>query len=79
MKLILTIIILIILFAYEKIYRNKVCRKKIFNHVSQLGGKINEIKKLTPRDEIYIVYYSVDEELKKATVKFTLTYNEIWN
>lgn len=79
MKSILSIIFVIILLFYEKIYRKKICKKKIIKYIEKLGGEVGEIKKLTSRQEIYMVYYTVDGQKQKSTVEFSLFYSETWN
>lgn len=79
MKSILSIIFIIILLLYEKVHRKKICKKKIIKHIERLGGELDEIKKLTPRDEIYMVYYTADGQKQRSTVEFSLFYDETWN
>lgn len=70
--------ILIIVFVYEKVRRPIVCKRKIYSHINNIGGKINSIEKLTPRDEVYSVYYTVDGQSRHLTVKFNIFYESIW-
>lgn len=78
MKPILKIFILIILLLYEKVWRPIVFKKKIYSHISNLGGQVNSIESLTPRDEIYSVYYTVNGQSKHSNVKFNLFYKTKW-
>ncbi|WP_186429725.1 hypothetical protein [Clostridium sp. BSD9I1] len=70
--------ILIIVFVYEKVRRPIVCKRKIYSHINNIGGKINSIEKLTLRDEVYSVYYTVDGQSSHLTVKFNIFYESIW-
>jgi septation ring formation regulator EzrA len=78
MKLLLAFIILVLLLIYEKAWRPMVCKKKIYSHIDKLGGQIDSIEKLTPRDEIYNVYYTVSGCSKHLNVKFDLFYKTKW-
>ncbi len=77
MKFILFIFVGII---YEKYYRDKKCRTKIYEYINNLGGTIVQIEKVTSRDEIYNVDYKIGDnnELLDKTVKFNFWYEETW-
>lgn len=78
MKLILAVLIIIISLAYEKLRRPMVCKRKINAYISNLGGEIYYIEDLTPRDEIYCVYYTLNGDKKQINVKFNIFYKETW-
>ena len=78
MKPIWGVLVLILLLIYEKIWRPMVCKKKIYNHIENIGGQVGNIEKLTPRDEIYSVYYTVNGKSKHSNVKFNLFYKTTW-
>lgn len=74
MKQILTILFLLILLVYEKEYRPKVCHNKIHIYINHLGGTVISINKITPRDEIYSIYYTLDKQEKHINIKFNFFY-----
>lgn len=77
MKLLLVVFIIILL-LYEKVWRPIVCKKKIYNHINNLGGQVDNIEKLTAKDEIYNVYYTVNKQSNHSIVKFNLFYKTKW-
>lgn len=72
------VLILIVVFIYEKVWRKRVCNKKIKAQILAWGGEIRYIEKLSPREEIYQVEYVINEVKKTNTVKFGFFYNERW-
>lgn len=74
----LWIVIIIILLLYEKVWRSIICKKKIHRHINNLGGQISNIERLTQRDEIYNVYYTLNGKLNNSIVKFNLFYKAEW-
>lgn len=78
MKVIWTVFILLTLLVYEKLRRPIVCKKKIYAYINNIGGEVSNIEILTPRDEIYSVYYTLNGEIKHLNVKFNLFYKDTW-
>ncbi|WP_129596093.1 hypothetical protein [Anaerophilus nitritogenes] len=78
MKLIWRVLVLILVLIYEKVWRPMVCKKKIYHHIENIGGQVGNIEKLTPRDEVYSVYYIVNGQSKHSNVKFNLFYKSTW-
>lgn len=78
MKL-LWILFIIILLLYEKVWRPIVCKKKIYRHINNLGGQVDNIEKLTAKDEIYNVYYTVNKQSNHSIVQFNLFYKTKWD
>jgi hypothetical protein len=78
MKLFWVLGLVILVFIYEKIRRPSVCKRKIYNHFNNLGGEVNSVEKLTPRDEVYSVYYTMDGQSRHITVRFNLFYETTW-
>ncbi|MCT4606221.1 MAG: hypothetical protein N4A64_08995 [Marinisporobacter sp.] len=78
MKPIWGVLVPILLLIYEKVWRPIVCKKKIYRHIENIGGQVGNIEKLTSRDEIYSVYYTVNGQSKHSNVKFNLLYKTIW-
>ncbi|NFH70897.1 hypothetical protein FDC35_11200 [Clostridium botulinum] len=78
MRLIWMIFIIILLLLYEKVWRPPICRKKICRHIENLGGQVDDIERLTQRDEIYNVYYTVNGEMNNSIVEFNLFYKAKW-
>ncbi|WP_315078584.1 hypothetical protein [uncultured Clostridium sp.] len=73
------VFVIILLLLYEKVWRPIICKKKIYRHINDLGGQIDNIERLTQRDEIYNVYYTVNGQLNNSIVKFNLFYKAKWN
>lgn len=72
------LVFIIILLLYEKLYRIMVCKKKIYSYINNLGGQVDSIEKLTSRDEIYSVYYTINGQSEHGNVKFNLFYKSEW-
>lgn len=79
MKLIWAVLTLMAILVYEKVRRPVVCKKKIYIHINNLGGQIYNIEKLTPRDEVYSVYYTLNGQSKHLNVKFNILYQGTWS
>ena len=77
MKLLLVLFIIILL-LYEKLWRPIVCKKKIYSHINNLGRQVDNIEKLTAKDEIYNVYYTMNKQSNHSIVKFNLFYKTKW-
>lgn len=56
----------------------RICRKKIYSHIDNIGGQVTDIEKLTIREQLYCVYYTIDGRQEKAIVRFDLFYNSSW-
>lgn len=78
MKKIMMIFILLLTLIYEKAWRPIVCKKKINQYINNLGGIVNMIKEITPRDEIYSVHYTVNGQSMHSNVKFNIFYKMTW-
>lgn len=78
MRIVGFIIIISIILAYEKIWRPKVCEKKICAYIEGIQGSIRSIEKLTIRDEIYKVCYRIKGETAVGIVKFNFFYDMEW-
>lgn len=63
---------------YEYTLRIHVCKKKIYNHIKNIGGQIISIEKLSPRDEIFSVAYNLNGKSEYSTVKFSFFYKTKW-
>jgi len=70
--------IVISLVLYEKVWRNRVCRKKIRKYIENSNGEVLNIERVTPRDEIFVVSYKRNEKVEERTVKFSIFYSEYW-
>ncbi|ACD22387.1 hypothetical protein FDE76_05465 [Clostridium botulinum] len=79
MRLLRIVFFIILLLLYEKIWRPIICKKNIHMHINNLGGQVDNIERLTQRDEIYNVYYTVNGKLNNSIVKFNLFYKSKWN
>lgn len=71
------LLFLILLFIYEKIIRHFICIRKIQAYIHSLNGQIESIRKLTAREDIYIVYYTTDS-LNHFTVTFNWCFQSTW-
>ncbi|HHV11463.1 MAG TPA: hypothetical protein GXX75_14425 [Clostridiales bacterium] len=69
---------IILLLMYEKIWRIKICKNKIDKHIRNENGYVVKIEKLSERDEIFSVYYSVNGQEKHSNVKFNFLFKDIW-
>lgn len=54
----------------------KSCKKKIYNQINVLGGRVVKIERLSLRGKIYCVFYILDEKHEKAIVRFN-TFNKV--
>jgi len=73
-----SLLILIGILVYEKIWRKHKCKRIISNRISQDGGHSISIERLTERAEIYSVHYVKDNITYNKTVKFSFFYSEDW-
>jgi hypothetical protein len=78
MEFVGVVLLFMFFLVYEKVWRIKVCKRKIYRHVNQLNGKVNKIEKLTARDEIFSVYYTVEGLSRHSNVRFNFFYKDIW-
>ncbi|AOR25108.1 hypothetical protein [Clostridium taeniosporum] len=78
MKSVGIVLFIIFLLLYEKVLRPIICKKKIYEHINNLSGQVDNIEKLTARDEIYNVYYTVNGQANHSIVKFNLFYKTKW-
>lgn len=78
MKSILVIVAFVFLLVYEKVWRPMICKKKIYQHIEAIGGEVSKIEKLTPRDEIYSIYYIENKQINHVCVQFNLFYKSTW-
>jgi hypothetical protein len=63
---------------YEYVISPKICNKKIHSHINNLGGQVVNIEKLTTREKLYCVYYTLNEKSEKAIVRFNILNEETW-
>jgi hypothetical protein len=77
-ELLWLIIIITPVLIYEYVVSPKICMKKIYNHINNLGGQVVEIEKLTIREKLYCVYYTLNEKSEKAIVRFNIINEETW-
>lgn len=78
MKLLLSCLVLLLIAIYEKIISPKICIKKINRHIHSLNGEVLNIKKLSFRDETYLVDYKINENISRLNVKFRMVHKEEW-
>lgn len=78
MEFIWSIIIIVPLLLYEIVFRPKVCKKKIHEYINNRGGYVDSIEKLTAREQLYCVYYTLDGKSEKAVVQFDFLYESTW-
>ncbi len=72
------IIFFLLIILYEKVWRPMICKKKIHKYILSLNGMVDEIKRLSIREETYLVDYRIGDTKYKLTVKFNLVYKEEW-
>lgn len=75
---IIGILIIIVLLIYEIYWRPIVCNKKITEHICSIGGEVGTIERLSIREDLYNVYYSIGEQENHSVVKFNLFYEAEW-
>ncbi|MHC1748411.1 MAG: hypothetical protein AB9856_08480 [Cellulosilyticaceae bacterium] len=68
------IAIICVALLYEKVWRTRVCQKKIYEYIERLGGSVDSIERLTPREELYRVNYRRQENRTIMVVKFNIFY-----
>lgn len=78
LKTLLVVIFMVSLIIYEKFRRPIICKKKINKYIESLNGHIIDIKRLSIREETYLVEYKVKDEKFRITVKFNLFYKSLW-
>ena len=75
---IIGIIIIVVLLIYEICWRPIVCDKKITAHICSIGGEVGTIERLSVREDLYNVYYSISGQEHHSVVKFNLFYEAEW-
>jgi hypothetical protein len=78
MELVWLILIIAPFLLYEIVLLPKVCKKKIYSHINNLGGKVVDIEKLTTREQLYYVYYTLNGKSEKAIVRFNIFHESTW-
>lgn len=78
MELLWLILIIAPLMLYEFVLVPKVCKKKIYSHIYNLGGDVVNIEKLTTREQLYCVYYTLNGKTEKSIVRFDIFYESTW-
>lgn len=78
MAFIFLVIIFTPLLIYEYVVSPKICEKKIYNHISNLGGQVTDIEKLTTREKLYCVNFIIDGKPEKAIVRFDFFLEDMW-
>jgi hypothetical protein len=72
------IVFLTLLFIYEFIVEPQICKRKINRHITNLGGEISTIERLTRKEFLYCVYYTLNGNSEKAIVRFNIFYESTW-
>lgn len=78
MDLVWFIIIFGPLILFEIFVGPKICNRKIYKHISDLGGQVLDIESLTTRERLYCVNYTLNGKSEKAIVRFDIFYEDIW-
>jgi hypothetical protein len=78
MELVWLILIIAPFLLYEIVLLPKVCKKEIYSHINNLGGKVVDIEKLTTREQLYYVYYTLNGKSEKAIVRFNIFHESTW-
>ncbi|MDF2870098.1 MAG: hypothetical protein K0R05_1673 [Anaerocolumna sp.] len=74
----LILLFIILLIIYEKVWRKHICKKKIYKHIKRREGDILSIEKLSLRDEVFKIVYTIDGQSENSIVKFNFFYKETW-
>lgn len=78
MEVVWAILIITLFFIYEIVLKTKICKKKIYSHINNRGGHVDSIEKLTVREQLYCVYYTLNGKSEKAIVQFDFLYESTW-
>jgi hypothetical protein len=78
MKLVWIILIITPFLLYDMVLSPRICKKKIYSHINNLGGLVVNIEKLTTREQLYCVYYTLNGKSEKAIVIFDIFYESTW-
>lgn len=78
MDFIVWTIIIVLILVYEFVVCPKICKRKISRYITNLGGEIINIERLTIRDYLYCVNYVLDNKTEKAIVQFNLFFEDTW-
>jgi hypothetical protein len=78
MELVWIILIIAPLLIYEIVFSPKICKKKIYDHINNIGGHVVNIEKLTTREQLYCVYYTLNGKSEKGIVRFNFLYESTW-
>ena len=70
-----TVMIISLGLAYEKIWRERKCRKRILKYVEEKGGILETIELKSEREEVYAVTYLKNGKVQKFLVKFSFLYD----
>jgi hypothetical protein len=63
---------------FEVFIGPKICNRKIYNHINDLGGQVLDIEKLSMREKLYCVNYTLNGKSEKSIVRFDIFYEDIW-
>ncbi|MDF2941380.1 MAG: hypothetical protein K0S01_238 [Herbinix sp.] len=78
MELVWSIIIISLILLYDFVVTPKICKKKIYSQINNIGGQIIIIEKLSRREQLYCVNYIVNGKLEKAIIRFNIAYESTW-
>ncbi len=73
-----SIVILILLFLYEVILSPMICKRKIYKHITNIGGTVTHIERLTPKEYLYSVNYTISDRAEKSIAQFNIFFKCIW-
>jgi hypothetical protein len=74
----LSILFVILLLIYEFVLNPRICKKKIYDHISNIGGNVIDIERLTLKEYLYCVNYIMNGKSEKAIVRFNVFYKSTW-
>lgn len=78
MEFAVSILIIALLILFDLVVNPRICKKKIFNHINNIGGKVIDIERLTLKEYLFIVNYIMDGKSEKAIVQFNVFYKSTW-
>jgi hypothetical protein len=78
MEIALSILIVTLILIYDFILSPKICKKKIYSHINNIGGNVIDIERLTLKEYLYCVNYIMNGKPEKAIVRFNIFYESSW-
>ncbi len=72
------IIIIGSILIYDFAVNPMICKRKILKHVENIGGMVSNIERLTLKEYLYYVNFTLDGKEEKRVVRFNIFYRSTW-